>query len=329
MNMHHIFEEFIHTIIHLLGMDSGTPLGKAVYFFIEEGIEIFVMLYFVIFLISLIRKHISPLKLREYVGGKNRSAAYLLAAVIGAFIPFCSCSAVPLFIGFVGAGIPLGVCMAFILASAVISEIGVFLIMGLAGWQVALIYAGVGIGIAYLGGLLADRMGLKKDLKPGAVMFEEAHHCNGHEHNHEHCACGHETREDMGTIYYAHHFAVQTIKDTWYYILIGVVLGACVQGFVPDDVMFELTNADNPLAVPFASVAGVLMYAPHGAVIPIFDALLQKGVPLGAAIVVLMSTVAISFPEFALLKKVMSFRLIAMMLVYLLLAFNFVGYLLN
>lgn len=327
--MEDIFGAFAGWFIHFLGITHGSSLSKAAHFFIEDGLKIFLMLYFIIFIISMLRKQVAPEKLREYVSGSNRAMAYFFAVCLGVFIPFCSCSAVPLFLGFVGAGIPLGICMAFLLSTALVSEIGAVLLLGLVGPEITALYVGVGMVIAYVGGYLADELDFKKSLRPGAVLFDENHYCNGHEHNHEHCACGHDVREQMSTLSYAHHFSVQTIKETWAYILVGVLLGAIIQGYVPDDFLVRLTRAANPWSVPLASVVGAFLYAPHGAVIPIFDSLLQKGVPLGTAMVVLMSTVVISFPEFAMIKKILSFKIIGLMLVYLLISFNIVGYLLN
>jgi len=327
--MHDIFEPAADLLMRLLGIDEASSLGKAFHFLFNDGLEIFVMLYFVIFLISVVRKHINPLKLRDYIGGKNRLTAYVAAAALGCPSPFCSCSGIPMFLGFVGAGVPLGVCAAFLLAAATVNEIGMVLLISVAGIKITVLYVGIGMVIAVIGGYLVDRFNLKKGLRSGAVLFEETHHCNGHEHNHEHCDCGHEIREQMSTWHYAHHFAVQSIKETWVYILCGVILGAVVQGFVPDDVLLKVTRAENWWSVPVASVAGALLYAPHGAVIPIFGVLLQKGVPLGTAMTILMSTAAISLPALAMLKKVLSFKMLLWLIVYMLVAFNIAGFTLN
>jgi uncharacterized membrane protein YraQ (UPF0718 family) len=272
----------------------------------------------------LFRRKLTPEVVKKYLSGKNRFWGYILATLLGIITPFCTCSGVPLFLGFIGAGVPFGICVAFILASSLVNEIAAFLLIGIAGFDVALIYVISGSLIAIIGAFFADRMRKEKIKTSKKIKYHEHHHNN----TSKDCCCEHHHHKES-ILKYAHHMAIDTMRETWGYILAGLILASVMQGYIPENIIYETTNADNPWAVPFASLIGTLLYAPHGAVIPIFDALLQKGVPLGTSIVVLMSTTAISIPELAMIKKAASTKLLAIFVIYLLVAFNLLGYFLN
>ena len=305
-----------------LGLSTQTPLGSSVHFFIEDASKIFVLIYVLIFVVSLFRAQLSPEKVRDYLSGKNRWYGYFLAVFLGIVTPFCSCSSIPLFIGFITAGIPFGITMAFLISSPLVSEIATFMLIGMqgAGLGVALVYVASGTVIAVIGGWLADRLHLEKlciyrpPVQPAPA-----------------CTCRQQTftQRAQDLVCYAHTFAWDTLKNLWVYIILGLLVGAAIHGFVPVEILSNYLGADNPWAVPLASVIGAPLYANHAGVIPVIQALLLKGVPLGTALVILMSITAISLPEMMMLKKVLSGKMIGLFLLYLIVAFMLVGYLLN
>ncbi len=314
------------TVLNFFGLDPESRFGAAVYFFIDDTLKIFALLYVIIFIISLFRKQLSPEKVRSYIQNKSKWLSYGLAVFLGVVTPFCTCSSVPLFIGFVEVGIPFGVTMAFLISSPLISEIAAVLLAGTAGLEIAGVYVAAGALISMLGGYLCDRFNL------GAYITDRSkaklHELEEHQHGHG-CGCSHEEGGFRSLIKYAHGFASETVKETWVYIFIGIALGAAMHGYVPEEFIADYARADNPWAVPFAAIVGAPFYGSHGAVVPIVDALLQRGVPLGTSMVVLMSVTAISLPEIMMLKKVLKWQILALFVLFLLIAFIIVGYLLN
>lgn len=303
-----------------MGLDVNTRLGQAVHFFIEDITKIFVLLYVLIFVISLFRAQLSAQRVRDYLSGKKRWYGYFLAVFLGTVTPFCSCSSIPLFIGFLSAGIPFGITMAFLVSSPLISEIATIMLLGMkgAGPLVALVYVLSGMVIGILGGWLADRFHLEKWISFKPVPAAPA------------CYCQQTIKQKVKElVIYAHHFAWDLIKSIWLYVVFGLVAGAAIRGYVPVEWLGRYLGAQNPWAVPLASVIGAPLYANHVGVVPIIQALLLKGVPIGTALVILMSITAVSLPEIMMLKKVLSWKLIGAFLGYLIIAFIVVGYLIN
>ncbi len=281
-----------------LGLSAQSRLGSSVHFFVEDFTKIFVLIYVLIFVISLFRSQLSAEKVRDYLSGKNRWYGYFLAVFLGIVTPFCSCSSIPLFIGFITAGIPFGITLAFLISSPLVSEVATFMLISMkgAGWTVAGIYVLCGSVIAVLGGWLADRLHLERFCTYQPAL-QSARSC---------CSCQtHTTRLQrwQELLQYAHFFAWDTLKSIWMYVLLGLLAGAAIHGYVPVEFLSKYLGASNPWAVPLASVIGAPMYANHVTVIPIIQALLLKGVPVGTALVILMSITAISLPEMIMLKK--------------------------
>ncbi len=319
--MFSVFTVFADKCTALLGLDAQSPLGSSVHFFIEDITKIFLLIYAIIFIISLFRAQLSPERVKEYLAGKKRWYGYLLAVFLGAITPFCSCSSIPLFIGFITAGVPFGITMAFLISSPLISEIATVLLLGMsgAGPKVALIYVAAGSVIAFFGGLLADKFHLEKYIA-----------CDFSQNLTPVCNCGQTVKEKAAElIKYAHNFAWDTLKSIAVYVLLGLIVGAAIHGYVPSEFLAKYLGPSNPFAVPLASIIGAPIYANHVGVIPIIQALLLKGVPVGTSLVILMSITAISLPEMIMLKKVLSWKMIGIFLVYLIIAFIIVGYLLN
>ena len=312
--------------INILHIQANTSLGMALHFFVEDITKIFVLIYILIFIISLFRRQLSPQKIEHYLAGKKRWYGYFLAVFLGVVTPFCSCSSIPLFLGFLAAGIPFGITMAFLISSPLISEIATVLLFGMngAGPSVAIIYVLVGAIIAVIGGYAADMLHLERYVIP--LSEEEKTTCNCH------CQCGCKktfAQKALESLQYAHWFAWDTLKSISVYVLLGLIVGAVIHGYVPVGFLEKYLGAGNPFAVPIASVAGAPIYANHVSVIPIIQALLLKGIPVGTSLVLLMSITAISLPEIMMLKKVLSWKLIGLFLGYLITAFTVVGYMLN
>lgn len=302
-----------------LGLSLSTRAGMAVSFFIEDFFKIFLMIYITLFVVSLFRYQLAPEKIRQYLSGKHSFWGYILAVILGTVTPFCSCSSIPLFLGFVAAGLPFGITMAFLISSPLVSEVAVFLLLVTpqAGWKVAAVYVLAGALIGILGGWLCDKFHLEKYLKE--VDAPE-----------DHCCCNHSTHGRIkATLLYANSYALQTIKEIGLYVILGLIVGAFMHGYIPQELFVKYLGAKNIFAVPMAAIIGIPIYANHNSVLPIVQVLLMKGVPVGTTLVMLMSITAISLPELIMLNKVLKWKILAMFVGFLLVSFIVVGYLLN
>lgn len=313
----------------LLGLVPGSKLGDAIHFFIEDTTKIFFLLIVMIYVIALIRASLNIEKVRDYLAGKNRFFGYFMGSVFGAITPFCSCSSIPVFLGFTSGGIPVGITMAFLLTSPLINEVAVLLLLSLVGWQITLAYVLVGLAIGIAGGMFLDLIHAERLLQPfalkayqsasqGAVVPAEAKQ---------------NTDEIKLSAKERHEFAKQELLDilgrVWKWVFVGVGLGAALHGFVPVD--WVETNLGNGQwwSVPMAVLLGIPLYSNATGVIPVMESLITKGLPIGTTLAFCMSTVAASFPEFILLKQVMTWKLLAIILVLLLTSFTLVGWSLN
>jgi uncharacterized membrane protein YraQ (UPF0718 family) len=315
-----IFTKFADLCISWLGLSLDSTLGSAVHFFIEDSTKIFVLIYILIFVISLFRSQLSPDKVRDYLSEKSKWYGYIIAVFLGMITPFCSCSSIPLFMGFLAAGVPFGVAAAFLVASPLISEIATIMLVGMpgAGLYVASIYVLTGAIIAIIAGWLADKFHLERFLSI-KIDIKKTDTCK--------CKSIHEKATKL--VKYANDFALQTINSIWAYIILGLVIGSFMHGYIPQEFFIHYLGAENVWAVPLAAVVGIPLYASHAGVVPIIQVLLMKGVPIGTALVMLMSLTAISLPEMIMLKKVFSYKLLGMFIAFLLTAFVITGYILN
>ena len=319
--MFEFLKTFADWIVISVGLDLSTRLGTSVSFFIEDTIKIFLLIYVMLFVVSLFRAQLAPEKIKSYLQGKSSWFGYILAVFLGVVTPFCSCSSIPMFIAFVAAGIPFGMTMAFLISSPLISEVAavLLLITPEAGWIAALVYILAGGIISVFGGYLCDKFHLEK--------LRETHkhdeHCHCHEHHHG------MKDEVKSLIHYAHDYANDTVKEIAPYVLIGLAVGALIHGFIPQEFFVKFLGAENPFAVIIAAFAGIPIYANHDSVLPIVQVLLMKGVPVGTTIVTLMSITAISLPEMIMLHKVLSKKMLWLFVGYLFISFIIVGYLMN
>lgn len=315
-----IFAKLADWVIFQIGLTLETQLGASVHFFIEDSTKIFVLIYMMIFIVSLFRSQLSPEKVRDYLTGKSKFIGYILAASLGIITPFCSCSSIPLFIGFLASGVPFGVSIAFLVASPLVSEIAAIMLIGMdgAGASVAGIYILTGTIIAIFAGWLADKFKLERFLAINIAVKKP-----------EISRAASIKARAIALIKYANGFAFNTLKSIWIYIIIGLIIGAGMHGYVPQEFFVKYLGAQNNWAVPIAAVIGIPFYTSHAGVVPIIQVLLMKGVPVGTALTMLMSLTAISLPEMIMLKKVFTYKLLGLFITFLLLAFVITGYILN
>lgn len=302
----------------LLRLEPGTKAADAAHFFIEDTAKIFFLLVAVMFLMGLFRSLLAPEKVRQRIAGRSRWLAYGLAALLGAVTPFCSCSSVPLFIGFLEGGIPLGVTMAFLITSPMVNEVAVVILASLVGIKITAVYVAVGIGIGVLGGFIIDLLRLERYVEDyvWSIRMGQAAFVPDETSWRERVAYAWQQTRDL-------------VRRVWLYILAGVGLGALLHGYVPADLFARYAGADNPLAVPFAVLVGLPLYSNITGIIPVAEALLLKGLPIGTVIAFMMSVVAISPPEFIILRKVLKPRILVFFAAFLAVSFTVVGYLLN
>lgn len=311
----------------LLGLSPQSKLGDAVHFFIEDTSKIYFLLAVMIYGIALLRADLKVERIRDYLAHRHRFLGYILGAVFGAITPFCSCSSIPLFLGFISAGIPLGVTMAFLLTSPLINEVAVVMLLELVGWKITLTYVVLGLGVGILGGLLLDILNAERWLTPDiAKVFKQAQQSDKQ-------VTQTDSERKPLTWSERHVFAKTELFDifsrVWKWVLIGVGLGAGLHGFVPQGFFEHYLGAGQWWSVPAAVILGIPLYSNATGVIPVMKSLLLKGMPLGTTMAFCMSTVAASFPEFMMLKQVMQWRLLALVFCILLLAFSLIGWMLN
>ncbi len=323
-----IFSDFASWLVYnIIGVTSETKFGDAVHFFVEDVSKIFVMLIFMIYVIALIRASLNVEMVRDYLAGKHRGVGYLMGSGFGAITPFCSCSSIPVFLGFISAGIPVGITMAFLITSPLINEVAVLLLMSLLGWEFTVLYVVIGMAVGILGGLFLDAIKAERWLQSFAAQALE----RGQTQTQEATNSVHKIKRL--SIKERHQFAkaesLEIFGRVWKWVIIGVGLGAALHGFVPDGWIQENLGDGQWWSVPTAVLIGIPLYSNATGVIPVMESLLVNGLPIGTTLAFSMSTVAASFPEFILLKQVMQWKLLATLFTLLLVAFTLIGWLFN
>lgn len=280
-------------------------LNEAANFFVNDTIKIFLLLSVIIFAVSIIRSFLPPEKIRKILSHNNRFAGHALAAGLGIFMPFCTCSAIPLFLGFIEAGVPLGVTFTFLVASPMINEVALIMLLGMFGWRVAVLYIASGMMIAIISGLAigalkAERLLEKLEFKDRVPTGEKRANplTEGIE------------LKWPDRIRYAKMYVVFIIKQVWPYVLIGIGAGALIHGYVPMDFLAKYAGGNRWYAVPLATLIGIPLYANAAGVIPLVSALTEKGMAMGTTLAFMMAVTGLSLPEFMILRKVMKTRLI-------------------
>ncbi|MBI4787843.1 MAG: permease [Chloroflexi bacterium] len=302
----------------LLGLTRGSQLGEAVAFFLYDVPKILLLLAGMIFLITIVRTFFSPERTRQLLGGKRVGMGNVLAALLGIVTPFCSCSAVPLFIGFVESGIPLGVTFSFLIAAPVINEVALVLLFGMFGWRVAALYVASGLTIAIFAGLIIGRLGLERWVEDFVwqIQFTAAQDDSAQATWEARIArAGNAVREIVGKV--------------WLYVVVGIAVGAGIHGYVPTDALAELLGKSAWWSVPAAVLVGIPLYSNAAGVIPVVSALMEKGASLGTVLAFMMAVVGLSLPETIILRRVLKPQLIAVFIGVVGMAIVITGYLFN
>lgn len=311
----------------LMGLEPNTKLADAIHFFIEDTTKIFALLLLMIYGIALVRASLNVERVRDYLAGKNRFVGYFMGSGFGAVTPFCSCSSIPVFLGFTSAGIPVGITMAFLITSPLINEVAVLLLVSLLGWQFTVIYVLVGMSVGMLAGAFLDTIRAERWLQSFAAKALEQGQAQASHDNSEGM-----TSTSM-TLTERHEFAkgetLEIFGRVWKWVIIGVGLGAALHGFVPDGWIEAHLGDGQWWSVPVAVLIGIPLYSNATGVIPIMESLITNGLPVGTTLAFCMSTVAASFPEFILLKQVMQWRLLAIVFSILLISFTLIGWIFN
>ncbi len=300
----------------LLKLPLQDHLTEAVHFFVEDTTKIFSLLVTIIFAVAIIRSFFPPEKTRRFLTNKKVIVAHILAALLGVVTPFCSCSACPLFIGFVEAGIPLGVTFSFLISSPMVNEVALVLLFGLFGWEIAAIYLGTGLLVAIIAGFVIGKLNMERfvadyvwEIRMGQAEVPEM--------------------SWKERFQYAKGYVKEILSKIWLYVLGGITVGALVHGYVPQDFLLEYAGPSNPFAVPIAVFLGVPLYSNAAGVIPIVQALMAKGLPLGTTLAFMMAVTALSFPEMVILSQVLKRELIATFVTIVTISIIMVGYIFN
>jgi uncharacterized membrane protein YraQ (UPF0718 family) len=300
----------------LLRLDETSRLGSAVQFFIYDTPKVLLLLVLIVFFVGIIRTFFTPQTTRRILAGKRETAGNVLAAGLGIVTPFCSCSAVPLFIGFVTAGVPLGVTFSFLISAPMVNEVALVLLYGLFGWEVAALYLATGLVIAMVAGWVIGRLKLERHVE--AWVYETQ------------MGEGAEIKLDWVARLQAGWQAVRDIVGkVWPYILGGIAVGAAIHGYVPQNFLASVMGEGAWWSVPLAVVIGIPMYSNAAGMIPIVQALLEKGAALGTVLAFMMAVIALSVPEMLILRKVLRPKLIAIFIGVVGLGILIVGYLFN
>jgi uncharacterized membrane protein YraQ (UPF0718 family) len=302
----------------VLGLEPGARLSRAVEFFLYEVPKVLLLLVVVVFVVGIVRSYFTPERTRAILAGKRESVGNVLAALLGIVTPFCSCSAVPLFIGFVTTGVPLGVTFSFLISAPMINEIALVLLFGLFGWKVALLYLVTGLVIAIGAGWLIGRLKLERYVEDWVYATKTG--SNGAEEAtlalRDRVAAGWEAVRDI-------------VGRVWLYVLAGIAVGAGIHGYVPEGFMVAIMGKGTWWSVPLAVLLGVPMYSNAAGIIPVVQALLGKGAALGTVLAFMMSVIGLSLPEAIILRKVLKLPLIFIFFGVVALGIMLIGFLFN
>ena len=312
--------------LSLFGLVPGSPAAESVEFFFYDTAKILLLLVSLIYAIAWARAGLNVERVRDYLSGKARGLGYFLGSAFGAVTPFCSCSSIPLFLGFTTANIPVGITMAFLITSPLINELAVVLLWGLLGWKITVAYVAVGMLAGISGGLFMDAIKAERWLHPAILEALASMPAQSPVITASSSARKISVRE-------RHNFAwseTSTIfRRVWKWVIIGVALGAGLHGFVPDNWFAQHLGAGEWWSVPLSVLLGVPLYSSVTGIIPVMESLLGKGLPIGTTLAFCMSTVVVSLPEMIMLRQVMTLRLLSVFVGYLLIMFTIVGWLFN
>ena len=307
-------------VFNLANLPEDSHLTSAVNFFIYEVPKVMLLLILIVFAVGIVRTYFSPEKTRKILGGKKLFIGNILSSMLGIVTPFCSCSAIPLFLGFVESGVPLGVTFSFLVAAPMINEVAVVLLFGLFGWKTAIIYMSTGLFIAIISGYTINRLKLEKYVEDWVYQVKVNHL---------------KTEETQSVSSFSQRIIAgidavrEIVGKVWIYIILGIAVGAGIHGYVPENFMAALMGKSAWWSVPVAVIIGIPMYSNAAGIIPIVQALLEKGAALGTVLAFMMSVIGLSLPEVIILKKVLKLRLIIVFVGIVAAGIIIVGYLFN
>jgi len=306
-----------YVVYSLFAMEQGRLAG-ALEFFIYDSIKIFFLLSVIIFIVSIIRSYFPPERTKKILSHKKEFIGNILAALLGIVTPFCSCSAVPLFIGFVEAGVPLGVTFSFLISSPMVNEVAVVLLWGLFGWKIALIYLGTGLLVAIVAGMIIGKLKLEKWVEEYVYKIKTMG-----------AAVDMAKQTFRDRLVYARENTTDILKKVWAYVIVAIGIGGFIHGYVPEDFLVRYAGPQNPFGVPIAVALGVPLYSNAAGVIPIVYALMEKGMSMGTVLAFMMAVTALSLPEMIILRKVLKVKLLAVFVSIMTVTIIGVGYLFN
>jgi len=299
-----------------LGLSESSALGSSLHFFIYDAPKVIMMLVLIVFAVGIMNSYFTPERTRKMLAGRHEIVSCFLASGLGAITPFCSCSAVPLFIGFVSANVPLGVTLSFLICAPMVNEVALVMLYGLFGFKVAALYLVTGLTIATTIGWLLGRMNMEKYVEPWVRLAQSQ----------EQAAVKYSWHDKMQLGWDA---VVDIVGKVWIYAVVGIAIGAVIHGYVPQDLIASIMGKDSFWFVPAAVLMGVPLYSDAASVIPVISALFSKGAALGSVLAFMMSTVALSLPEIMILRRVLKPQLLATFVGIVSLGILFVGYLFN
>lgn len=305
-------------VYRVIALEPDSRIASAVQFFVFETPKVLLLLTLVVFGVGIVRSFFSPEKTRKILENKPLLAGNVLASALGIVTPFCSCSAVPLFIGFVEAGIPLGVTFSFLIAAPMINEVAVVLLFGLFGWRVTLLYVGMGLSIAIVAGYIINRLGVERYVEDWVYAIRS-----------QRTALEDQRLSIDDRIRYGFDQVKEIVGKVWLYVLLGIAVGAGIHGYVPENFMAGIMGKSAWWAVPVSVLIGVPLYSNAAGIIPIVHALLEKGASLGTTLAFMMSVIGLSLPETIILRKVLKLPLILIFVGVVATGILIVGYLFN
>jgi len=305
-------------IDNVFNLTQGKHLTEALRFFIFEVPKVLLLLVLIIFVVGVIRSFFTPERTRKALEGRSLFTGNIMASALGIVTPFCSCSAIPLFLGFVESGIPLGVTFSFLIAAPMINEVAVVLLFGMFGWKIAAIYVGTGLVIAITAGWVIGRLKLEKHVE--SWVYEVKAGDAGDEE---------EKVQISDRIQAGYNAVKEIVGKVWVYVILGIAVGAAAHGYVPESFMANLMGKSTWFSVPLSVVIGVPLYSNAAGIIPIVSVLIEKGVPLGTALAFMMAVIGLSLPEMIILRKVLTVRLLAIFVGVVSSSILIVGYIFN
>ena len=312
-----MLQEFADWVTYtVLGLAQNSPLASSINFFVYDSIKVTVMLAIIVFGVAIIRTYITPQKVKKWVAGRTEGVGNILAAILGIPTPFCSCSAVPLFIGFVESGVPLGITFSFLIASPLINEVAAAMLLAMFGWKIAMLYIISGLVIAIIAGIIIGCLRLESEVEEFVYK----------------CKIPDSAEKAMtwkDRLIYAKNESRDITLKVLPYILLGIAIGAVIHGYAPADFLVYIAGKNNPLAVPIAVLIGIPLYSNAAGMIPIMEVLTAKGMAMGTALAFMMAVIGLSLPEMVILRKVIKIKLLAIFAAILFISFTLTGYLFN